>query len=168
MESLPITPERKALGQRTQNSGGPPTLFLLGRWRGPERWRGMDTGPCLASQAAPSLPASPPQVPLHTRFEALECKGQGCEDVGERPHRTLSQARNSSPLLKTSSTKKERRVMVKGDSLLRDREGLQAPHRRFSQPNSSRVLLPVHTPEPEQHGRFRRSWWKAAGNPTCL
>lgn len=42
---------------------------------------------------------------------------------GESPHRRLSRARKSTPHLKTSSTKKERRVMVIGDSLLRGTEG---------------------------------------------
>ncbi|XP_035170142.1 splicing regulatory glutamine/lysine-rich protein 1-like [Oxyura jamaicensis] len=50
VESLPAMPERKIPGRHTPNSDGPSALLLLGNGRGPTRWRGMETGPCLALQ----------------------------------------------------------------------------------------------------------------------
>ena len=66
----------------------------------------------------PSLPISPSQVLLHNRFDALELEGQVSEGTVEGPLRRLW-ARRSTPCHKTASTKKERRVIVIGISLLR-------------------------------------------------
>lgn len=106
-DSLPCLWERH-WGNMPQMLGDILPCHCQSRGREPGRWGGMETGPCSVSQVR-SLPALPPQVPLHNGFEALELKGQGGEVVGES-HRRLSRARRSTPCLKTSSNKKARRV----------------------------------------------------------
>lgn len=70
-----------------------------------------------------SRPPSPSQLPLRNRYEALEIEDQAIEDGGADPSSEMHSARHSPPRLRTSSTKKERRVIVVGDSLLRGTEG---------------------------------------------
>ena len=61
---------------------------------------------------------------LHNRFDTLKPEGEVSEDrVGRLPP-SVTKVRRSAPRLKTSSSKKERRVIVVGDSLLRGTEGL--------------------------------------------
>ncbi|KFP08496.1 hypothetical protein N300_08288, partial [Calypte anna] len=70
-----------------------------------------------------SQPSPPSQLPLKNRYEALEIQGQENVvtgvDLPSEPPRT----RQSPSVLRTSSIKKERRVVVEGDSLLRGTEG---------------------------------------------
>jgi len=47
-------------------------------------------------------------VPLHTRFEALELKGDVSEDVMEGPSRRLPRVRWLTPHHKTAVTEEER------------------------------------------------------------
>lgn len=65
-----------------------------------------------------SLSASPSQVLLHNRYETLRLKGQVSEDVDRSLSRGLSRVSQSTPLLKTSSAKKKRIVIVIGNSLI--------------------------------------------------
>lgn len=53
----------------------------------------------------PSLPNSLPQVPLSNRIEALGLEGEVGEDVVESP--PMRSRRQSTPCLKTASSKKE-------------------------------------------------------------
>jgi len=70
-------------------------------------------------------PPSPAQLPLSNRYGALECEGLATEDVGEgeAPSRGLPRTSQTAPRITTASTKKKRRVIVIGDSLLRGTEG---------------------------------------------
>ena len=86
----------------------------------------METGPCLVLQAPPSLPASSSQVPLHNRLEALELERLVGEDVAKSSPRRLPRARELTPCLKTAFIKKERRVIIVGDSLLRGTENMSS------------------------------------------
>lgn len=60
---------------------------------------------------------------MHNRYEALEFEGQANEDVDVRSSRELSRANQSVAHLKTTSAKNKRRVIVKGEFLLRGTEG---------------------------------------------
>lgn len=62
------------------------------------------------------------QVPLCNRFEALELEREVSEDVMKDPRRMLPWVRWSTPCLKTAFTKKKRKVIFAGDSLLREME----------------------------------------------
>ncbi|KAK4823952.1 hypothetical protein QYF61_008338 [Mycteria americana] len=73
----------------------------------------------------PSLPTSPPQVPLYSRYEALEVEGQSMEDGDDSPSKPEVSPRSEecTSRINTTSTRKRRRVIVVGDSLLRGTEG---------------------------------------------
>ena len=62
-------------------------------------------------------------MPLRNRFEALELGGGVSETVEGGPPVTLLRVRWSTPRFTTASTRKDRRVFVIGDSLLRGTEG---------------------------------------------
>ena len=64
-------------------------------------------------------------LPLSNRYGALEYEGLATEDVGEgeAPSRGLPRMSQTAPRITTASTKKKRRVIVIGDSLLRGTEG---------------------------------------------
>jgi len=62
-------------------------------------------------------------VPLRNRFEALELEGGVSETVEGDPPMRLPQVKRSTPRLTTASTRKDKRVVVIGDSLLRGTEG---------------------------------------------
>jgi len=64
-------------------------------------------------------------LPLRNRYGALECEGLATEEVGEgeAPSRGLPRTSQSAPRITTASAKKNRRVIVIGDSLLRGTEG---------------------------------------------
>ena len=66
-----------------------------------------------------SQPTSVPQVPLRNGFEALELEGEVIviADVVRGPAERLSRVRWSTLHLKTASAKKDRKVIVVGDSL---------------------------------------------------
>ncbi|KGL90143.1 hypothetical protein N301_00086, partial [Charadrius vociferus] len=85
-----------------------------GEWRQVPPWRGKQN---------PSRPPSPSQLPLCNRYGALEIEGQMTEDGEDDPSSESPRAIHSPPHLRISSTKKERRVIVVGDSLLRGTEG---------------------------------------------
>ena len=87
---------------------------------GEEEWKQVAA---RCHRELPSLPALPSQVPLHNRFEALELERLVGEDKVKSLPRRMPRARNLTPRLKTASTKKERRVIVVGDSVLRGTEG---------------------------------------------
>ena len=59
---------------------------------------------------------------LHNRFDALKPEGEVSEDEVGRLPPSVSKVRRSAPHL-TASSRKERRVIVVGDSLLRGTEG---------------------------------------------
>ena len=71
----------------------------------------------------PHLPTLLPQLPLGNRFHTLEIEGEVSGEVMEDLPRRKPKARQSPPRLQTSSVRKERRVVVMGDSLLRGTEG---------------------------------------------
>ncbi|XP_042671795.1 uncharacterized protein LOC122158835 [Centrocercus urophasianus] len=74
-------------------------------------------------QPPSSRPTSVPLIPLCNRYETLKPEGVVTDDnVGALPP-SLPKVRRSAPRLKTASSKKERRVVVVGDSLLRGTEG---------------------------------------------
>ena len=100
-----------------------PVIERLGREVGPKRWEGMEAGPCSALPENPIPIYLNSQVPLHTRFEALELKREVSEDVVKGPSMRLSRVRRSTPHLKTASTKNKKRVIVIGNSFLRGTEG---------------------------------------------
>uniref|UniRef100_A0A493TS73 Uncharacterized protein n=1 Tax=Anas platyrhynchos platyrhynchos TaxID=8840 RepID=A0A493TS73_ANAPP len=95
----------------------------------------------LAGNAPPPPPPPPPppsQVPLHNRFEALELERPvGKDEVAGLPRR-MPRVRKLTPHLKTASTKKHRRVIVVGNSLLRqgkdEAEGLESSPNAGSNP----------------------------------
>ncbi|GAB0209138.1 hypothetical protein GRJ2_003379500 [Grus japonensis] len=80
---------------------------------------------CGRRPAFSSSPTSPSHVPLCNRYEALAVEGHSSEDVDDsqatpevapRPKRPM-------PRVVTTPTKKKRRVIVVGDSLLKGTEG---------------------------------------------
>ncbi|KAK4816772.1 hypothetical protein QYF61_022770 [Mycteria americana] len=74
---------------------------------------------------SPSLPTSPPQVPLYNRDEALEVEGQAMEDGDDSPSTPEVSPRSEerTSRINTTSRRKRRRVIVVGDSILRGTEG---------------------------------------------
>lgn len=62
-------------------------------------------------------------MPLCDRFDDLDLEECLSEEVGEGAKRRLSRARQSTPHLKIASTKKERSIIVVGDSFLRRMQG---------------------------------------------
>jgi len=76
-------------------------------------------------EPAPFL-AHLPRCPYGIGLRLCKLEVQVSEDRIESPPRKLSRARKSTPFLKTSSTKKERRIIVAGDSLLRGTEGFMS------------------------------------------
>jgi len=62
-------------------------------------------------------------VPLRNRYEALEPEGQAIGEADEGPRTGLPRTRQSAPCIMSASTKKKRRIIVIGDSLLRGTEG---------------------------------------------
>lgn len=64
-----------------------------------------------------------PQVPLCNWLEALEPEGEVSEDAGGNLPVRLPRVRRSSPHLQTASTRKDRWVIIVGESLLRGTEG---------------------------------------------
>ena len=91
-----------------------------GNLREEEEWKRI---PARRSGRPPSRPSSAPQVPLQNRFEALNLEGEVSEGVEGGPPVRLPRAKRSTPRLKTASARKDRRVVVIGDSLLRGTEG---------------------------------------------
>jgi len=80
--------------------------------------------PARGGKRIPSRPPSPAQLPLSNRYGALECVGPATEEVGvgEDPSSGLPRTSRSDPRITTASTKKKKRVIVIGDSLLRGTE----------------------------------------------
>ncbi|KAK4827179.1 hypothetical protein QYF61_015141 [Mycteria americana] len=64
-------------------------------------------------------------VPLYNRYEALEVEGQSVEDGDDSPStpEVSSRSEERTSRINTTSTRKRRRVIVVGDSLLRGTEG---------------------------------------------
>ena len=85
-----------------------------------EEWRQV---PARHGRRCPPLPAPPSQVPLRNRFEALEIERPATEEEIESVPRRMPRTRRSTPRIRTASTKKDRRVIVVGDSILRGTEG---------------------------------------------
>ena len=83
-------------------------------------WKQIPTRRC---GHPPPRSCSAPQVPLRNRFEALEPEGEVCAGVEGGPPVRVPRGKRSTPRLKTSSTRKDRRVVVIGDSLLQGTEG---------------------------------------------
>ncbi|KAK4813363.1 hypothetical protein QYF61_003562 [Mycteria americana] len=73
----------------------------------------------------PSLPTSPPQVPLYNRYEALEVEGQEMEygDDSLSTPEVSPRSEERTSCINTTSTRKRRRVIVVGDPLLKGTEG---------------------------------------------
>uniref|UniRef100_A0A8B9I413 Uncharacterized protein n=1 Tax=Anser brachyrhynchus TaxID=132585 RepID=A0A8B9I413_9AVES len=102
-------------------SGAP---ALSSRGRGPKSQEGWKRVPVQCCRQPQSLPTSLPQVPLCNRFEALYLEGKVGKDIVEGLPMRSCRKRQLTPCLKTKtgSEKKERRVIVVGDSLLRGTE----------------------------------------------
>ena len=88
--------------------------------RGEEEWQQV---PGRQRRQPPSRPSAVPQVPPCNRFEALKAEGEVSEDEVAGLPPSVPTVRRSAPRLKTASSRKERRVTVVGDSLLRGTEG---------------------------------------------
>ncbi|KAK4810861.1 hypothetical protein QYF61_008833 [Mycteria americana] len=90
--------------------------------RGSSEWKQVHK---QGSKRMPSLPATPPQVPLHNRYKALEVEDQSVdnEDVNPSTPEERPRPERHTPRITTTSTKKKRCVIVVGDSLLRGTEG---------------------------------------------
>lgn len=71
----------------------------------------------------PPLPILHPQVPLSNRFAALDIEGKVSGEARECSPKRLPRARQSTLHIETAFARKERRVVVVGDSLLRGTEG---------------------------------------------
>lgn len=83
-------------------------------------WKKVPAQGCRRISSQPLLPS---QVPLCSRYEALEHEGQA-DDTGEEGlSGGLSGTGQSARWITTSSVKKERRVVVWGHSLLRGTGG---------------------------------------------
>ncbi|KAK4832299.1 hypothetical protein QYF61_021698 [Mycteria americana] len=78
-----------------------------------------------SSKRMPSLPTTPPQVPLHDRYKALEMEDQSVDDEDVNPSTPEEQPRpeRHTPCITTTSTRKKRHVIIVEDSLLRGTEG---------------------------------------------
>ena len=78
----------------------------------------------MVGEPCPSLPTSPSRLPLRKRYEALERDSQK-SDGDKSPSRLegVPKARQPTPSITPSSVKKEGRVIVMGDSLLKGKEG---------------------------------------------
>jgi len=83
----------------------------------------VKTGPSWHDKQLPSQPTLVSQVPLHNRFEVLELEGEMSEDVMGGPSMRLPRVRRWTQHLKIASTRKDRRVIVVGNSLLGGMEG---------------------------------------------
>ena len=81
--------------------------------------------PARGGRRIPSRSPSPSQLPLHSRYGALELEDQASEDQGvdEALPRGVPRLSQAAPRILTSSEKRKRRVIVIGDSLLRGTEG---------------------------------------------
>ena len=86
-----------------------------------EKWKQV---PARHRRRCPPLPTPPSQVPLQNRFEALEIERPVAEEKVESVPRRMPRARRSTPRLRAASTKKDRRVIVVGDSILREQRAL--------------------------------------------
>lgn len=93
------------------------------RAEGRNLWKEWKQVPDQHHRQPPFKPTLVPQVPLCNRFEVLKLKGEISEDVVGGPPLRLSRVRQSSPCLKTTSAKKDRRVVIIGDFWLRGTEG---------------------------------------------
>jgi len=71
----------------------------------------------------PCLPTPLPHLPLSNRFHTLEIEDEMSGDVMEDMPTRECKARQLPPRLQTASVRKEGRVVVVGDSLLRGTEG---------------------------------------------
>uniref|UniRef100_A0A8B9DT06 Uncharacterized protein n=1 Tax=Anser cygnoides TaxID=8845 RepID=A0A8B9DT06_ANSCY len=86
-----------------------------GEWRQVPVWGG---------RRALSLPTSPSHLPLYNRYEGLEHDSQNNEvDKSPSQLERMPKARQPIPPIATSTVKKERRVIVMRDSLLKGTEG---------------------------------------------
>lgn len=63
-------------------------------------------------------------MPLCNRFDHLDLEECVSEEVGEGAKRRLSRARQSTPRLEFASTKKERSIIIVGDSFLGECRGI--------------------------------------------
>jgi len=125
VEQHPALPEAEAAGGGSTQSREPPTLLPQSRKRGPKRWGEWNQVPARGGKRVHSWPPSPAQLPLGNRYGALEYEGLATEDVGvgEAPSRGLPRTSQTAPRITTASAKKKMRVIVIGDSLLRETEG---------------------------------------------
>ena len=81
-----------------------------------EGWKRVLT---LFHRSPPCLPSPLPLLPLSNRFEMLEIEGEVSGEVMEDLPKREPKVRWSPPRLETASVRKERRVVVVGNSLLR-------------------------------------------------
>jgi len=88
----------------------------------------MKQVPARGNKRIPSQPPLPAQLPLSNRYGALECEGPATEDMGEgeAPSGGLPRTSQSAPRITTASAKKKRRVIVIGNSLLREQRARSA------------------------------------------
>ncbi|KFV62115.1 hypothetical protein N307_03715, partial [Dryobates pubescens] len=79
--------------------------------------------PARGCKGNPSRTPPPLPLPLHSKYEALQAEGSRDERVEEQPSGEEPKAKQSPSTIATSSTKKRRRVIVVGNSLLGVTEG---------------------------------------------
>ena len=94
------------------------------KWKDCLRTVNCEESPNWASrEPPPCLPTPLPQLPLSNRFVTLEIEGEVSGEAREDLPRREPKIGWSPPSLETASVRKERKVVVVGDSLLRGTEG---------------------------------------------
>lgn len=120
----PLPPHKQVVkgNQPAGNTAAGPLSSLppSSNLRREEEWKRV---PARRKGHPPSRPSPAPQVPLRNRFEALELEGGTSESMETGAPMRLPQVKRSPRSLKTASTRKDRRVIVVGDSLLQGTEG---------------------------------------------
>lgn len=91
--------------------------------RGRREWNWVSAS---GSRLSPSLPTSPSQVILNTRYQALEPDGQTNDDMVEGPSILKRSPRAHQPIshIITTSVMKNKGDVVTAESFLRETEGL--------------------------------------------
>ncbi|GAB0208697.1 hypothetical protein GRJ2_003335400 [Grus japonensis] len=107
-EGDPVSSPRQAEGSSLKEGS---------EWKQVHAWRGRRT--------FSSSPTSPSHVPLCNRYEALAVEGHSSEDMddSQATPEVAPRPKGPMPRVVTTPTKKKRRVIVVGDSLLKGTEG---------------------------------------------
>lgn len=91
-----------------------------GDLRDREGWERVPVQYC--GRTPPCLPCIP-RFSLSNRFATLDIEGEVSEEAWEGSPKRLPRARQSTPCVETASARKERKVVVVGNSFLRGTEG---------------------------------------------